>query len=68
MIRKLSDGEFVKLRPFNYVSDWLNEKSNQKSMQYLDNRFGKPFIEDLTHSQFWELFHQACNEEMYGKF
>lgn len=70
MITHLKDG-IVEDRIFAYVQGWLDNKdreSNRVKGFYLNKQLGKDFLCELTEREFWLLFHQACNDDMQGKF
>ena len=70
MIKEIKD-DFVSTRVFNYVQSWLDEKDKQANRikgYYLKNKFGEDDLHQLTHAEFWVLFHQISNDDMQGKF
>jgi hypothetical protein len=70
MIVHLKD-EVVATRVFSYIQGWLDEKDKQANRikgYFLNNKFGVNDLCQLTHNEFWVLFHQACNDDMQGKF
>lgn len=70
MIKQLADG-FVQTRPYEYIGSWLEQQdkeANKLRGTYLFERYKKAFVSELTTSEFWQLFHTACNDEMSDKF
>jgi len=70
MIKHLKDG-IVKARIFAYIQSWLDERdkeANRIKGYYLQKKYNKGDLCELTEHEFWLLFHQACNDDLQGKF
>lgn len=59
-MKKMADGTEVPARPYYYLLDF-NDSDNWKTITFLYN---KTKLNELTNSQFWNLFEVATKKEI----